>query len=457
MRSIGVFAVWLAAVLGLAGAAAAQFGPTAVYLEPVEKRAVRRSAELVGTVEARRQSLIGAEAAGRVEKMLADAGDFVKAGAPLCQMRRLPAELQMKKAQGLLAAAEAALRKMEQGYRKEEIEQAEARVKASKAGLERWTQEFERTRRLLADGASTQAEMDATEAAYRQAREKLAEDDAYLALVRTGYRVEDVDAARAQAATQVAAVEELKDTLDKMTVTMPFDGYVVRKMTEEGQWLTPGSPVAEVVDLSVVRVLLDVPERYLAGLEHGAEAPVTFEALGDDREFAGKVSQIVPASAEGTHTIAVRVDVPNTVEKGRPVIAAGLFGRVWLPVGETHEAILVPKAAVIRQGGRDLVYTLSDTPPAGAKPAAAPEAGAAPAAPPKVEPGTPPVKYAVALPVRILQGYGRRVEVEGEGLKAGTLLVTRGTYLMAPGAAVEVRPKEQPPQLAAPPKAGGAG
>ena len=466
MRSIRMAALALGAVLGLGGVARAQFGPAPVYLEPAEKRTVRRSVELVGTAEARRQSVISAETAGRVEKMLADAGDFVKAGAPLCQMRRLPVELQLKKAQGQLAAAEATLRKMEQGYRKEEIVQAEARVKASKAGYERWTQEFERTKRLLADGASTQAEMDIAAAAYRQAKEKLAEDEAYQALVTSGNRPEDIDNARAQVASQAAAVEELRDTLDKMTVAMPFDGFVVRKLTEEGQWLAPGLPVVEVIDVSVVRVQLDVPERFLAGMDQGAEAPVVFEALGADREFAGKVSQIVPSSASGTHTVLVRVDVPNTVEKGRPVIAAGLFARVWLPVGEAHEAILVPKAAVIRQGDRDLVYTVSDTPPPAPK-AAEPAPGGKPGAPaaadaaPAEKPAGPPPKYAVALPIRIIQGYGRLMEVQGEGLRPGTLLVTRGTYLLAPGSPVQVRGKEAPPAPPAPvapaPKTGAAG
>jgi hypothetical protein len=55
----------------------------------------------------------------------------------------------------------------------------------------------------------------------------------------------------------------------------------------------------------------------------------------------------------------------------------------------------------------------------------------------------PPVQFAVAVPVRILQGYGRWMEVESDKLKAGTPLVTRGTYLLSNGAAVQVYPKER--------------
>jgi multidrug efflux pump subunit AcrA (membrane-fusion protein) len=382
-------------------------------------------------------------------------------------MRRRPVELQLKQAEGLLASAQAQRKKAEQGFRPEEIKQAEARFKAAQAAYDRWNLEHERTKRLLADGASTPAERDAVEASYRQAKEQLAEAEASLAIYRTGNRVEDIENARAQAAAQTAVVEALKDTLAKMTITMPFDGFIVRKRCEEGEWLAPGVPVAEVADLAVVRIQADVPERYLAGVQKGAKAPVVFESL-NDREFEGVISQIVPRASEATHTIPVRVDVTNVMENGRPVIAGGLLAKVWLPVGAEHQALLVPKAAVIRQEGRDVVYTVADKPPPPSTGSGqADAAAAAPAADPKntkspkpaqpaeeLGPAAPPVQYAVAIPVRLVGGFGRYMEVESDLLKAGTPVVTRGTYLLAPGAAVRVYPKETATSAAADAKAG---
>jgi len=431
MQPLRLLAAVLAAVVLLAAEAGAQFGPTPVTIEPVEQRRIRRTVEIVGTAEARRRAVIGAEVAGRVQTMEADAGDYLKTDGVLCQMRTRPVRLQWEQAEARLASARADLAKMEAGYRKEDIAQASARVSAARAEFARWKQEHERTKTLLADGASTQAEMDATEAAYRTAQEKLAEAQAGLALLKAGYRTEDVAKARAEVAAQAAAAAELADTLEKMTVRMPFAGFVVRKMCEVGEWLSPGSPVAEIVDLGVVRVQLDVPERHLAALSRGATAPVTFAALGEDRQFDGTISQVVPASAEGTHTVSVRVDVPNEIANERPAIAAGLMARVWLPVGAEHEARLVPKAAVIRQQGRDLVYTVQDEPPASAD-----AAGGAAA-------GTAGVKYAVRIPVKMIGGYGRFMEVESDRLKPGTPVVTRGTYLMEPGAPVRPTAKEK--------------
>jgi multidrug efflux pump subunit AcrA (membrane-fusion protein) len=466
MRAWRTRAAVLAAVLLLATEAGAQFGPTPVYTEPVEQRSIRRTVEIVGLAEARRRAVIGAETAGRVQTLDVDAGDYLETDGVLCKMRTTPVRLQLERAKARLASTKADLAKMEAGYRKEDIEQARARVAAAEAEVARWEQEYERTKTLLADGASTQAEMDATEAAYRTAQEKLTEAKANLALLEAGFRTEDVAKARAEVAAQDAAVAELADTLEKMTVRMPFTGFVVRKMTEVGEWLAPGAPVAEVVDLEVVRVQLDVPEKYLPALERRAEAPVTFRALGPDREFTGRISQIVPASALGTHTVMVRVDVPNEISGERPAIAAGLFARVWLPVGPKREALLVPKAAVVRQGGRDVVYTVRDDPPpsaeteqgggpAGGAPAAEDDSAGEANAGDGEGGGDPsggseaaakalgPVKYAVRVPIEMVGGYGRYMEVRSERLKPGMPVVTRGTYLMEPG--VQVRPtvKEQ--------------
>jgi len=453
-----VAAVW-------AGAARAQFGPTSVYVEPVRKETIRRSVELAGTVEARRRSVLGAEVAGRVEKMLAEEGDYVRAGQAVCQMRRLPVELQLKQAEGQQVAARAELKKLEEGYRPEEVREAQARASAARAGLEKWELEYARTKRLLGEGASTAAEMESVEASYRQAKESLAEAQASLDLVQSGYRAEDVEQARGRAAAQEATVEHLRDTLAKMTIVMPYDGFVVKKHCEAGEWLQAGQPVVEIVDLEVVRLTLDMPERYLGQIAKGAEAPVVFEGLGG-KEFAGRVSQVVPFADDATHTAVVRVDIANTVADGRPTIAAGLLGRVWVPVGEAHEALLVPKDAVIRQGGQDLVYTLSESPPA--RPVESPVAAGAsakPETPPTEEAKrqqeamqeggaliaaksaeygvkSPPVQFAVAIPVKIVGGYGASMEVRSERLSAGMPVVVRGTYLMAPGTPVQVRPKE---------------
>ena len=471
---VAVVLAALALVLAAGRAAEAQFGPAPVYLEPAKKEVIRRTVELVGQGQPRRRSTLGVEVSGRVDRMLVQEGQYVKAEAAVCELRRTAVEIQHQGAQAQLRAAKAALAKLEAGYRPEEIEQAEARAKSARAHQVRWELEHKRTQKLLADGASTPSEMEAVEASYRQAVEAVAEAEANLRLAKAGFRREDIEQARAQAAAAESAVNGLADTLDRMTVRMPFNGFVTAKHCEVGEWLSAGRPVVDVLDLDVVRVRLDVPERFLAGLRVGSEARVVFENLSD-RAFKGVVTEVVPLSAEATHTATVRVDVANEVADGRPAIAGGVFARVELPLGEPHEALLVPKDAIIRQGGRDLVYTIADSPPPGAKvpepkPPTTPQekkmaamvaentqliretldkAGAPP----------PPVKYAVAIPVRLLGGYKDFMEVEAGAVAPGTPLVVRGTYLLSHGAAVQVRPKEAVPawaREAAPPPGAGA-
>jgi multidrug efflux pump subunit AcrA (membrane-fusion protein) len=451
-------AAWgIVGLLIIAPAARAQFGPVSVYTEPVVRREVRPTVMLTGTAEARHASTLSAEFQGRVQRLPVDEGDYVAADGTVCELRRLPVELQLRQAEAQLASARAELDKQERGYRAEEVRQARARVASAEANLTRWEQEFERTGTLFEKGASTSAEMEQVEASYRQAQEALAEANANLDLLMSGFRMEDIQRARAQVGSAEAKVAELQDRLSNMTLAMPYDGYVVRKHCEVGEWLNPGTPVADVVDVSILRVRVDVPERYFGGIQAGAEAPVEFRALGD-RVLTGRVEDVVPASNDATHTVPVRVDVENEMREGRPVIAAGLLARVWLPIGEPHEGLLVPKDAVIRQEGIDLVYTVSDERPAEAKPEKEPDTEkekkeqAEIAAKTKLierlaeEAGLPPaeMKFAVPIPIEIVQGYGAYMEVKSDRLEAGTPVITRGTYLMEVGTPVKIRPKEDP-------------
>jgi hypothetical protein len=65
-----------------------------------------------------------------------------------------------------------------------------------------------------------------------------------------------------------------------------------------------------------------------------------------------------------------------------------------------------------------------------------------------------PGKYAGEVPVRIVAGYGRRMEVKSNGLTDGMPLVTRGTYLLAHGSPVRFRPKEGAARGSSEPAAG---
>ena len=107
----------------------------------------------------------------------------------------------------------------------------------------------------------------------------------------------------AQAAVALAEVQ-----LSQAEVTCPFDGLVVTRDVEEGEWVAPGTPIVTVEDTSRRWVRVDVGEAELGALRIGADAQVTLTAL-PGRTFHSRVTEI---GAEGDFALN------RDVKRGRP-------------------------------------------------------------------------------------------------------------------------------------------
>lgn len=99
-----------------------------------------------------------------------------------------------------------------------------------------------------------------------------------MALVEAGPRAEQVAQAAANVAVQEAAVERIDDQLAKHTIRAPFDGWVIERFTEKGQWIARGGLVARIAELDDVKVEVRVPEISVVGLEAGVDVRLEFDA-----------------------------------------------------------------------------------------------------------------------------------------------------------------------------------
>ncbi len=148
----------------------------------------------------------------------------------------------------------------------------------------------------------------------------------------------EFDNARARANVARAAVSEAETMLGYTKVTAPFAGVVTRKHADVGDLATPGRPLLEMEDSTVLRLEADVPEAVVGKLKLGDKLPVRISTL--ETELDGIVSEIAPAADPNSRTFLVKLDLPGT-----PSLRAGQFGRVAMPVGETS-ALRVPASAV---------------------------------------------------------------------------------------------------------------
>jgi RND family efflux transporter MFP subunit len=317
---------------------------------------IRESLVMSGSVDSYQTSIVASSIAGVVVELRARDGQWVKRGSTIARLRAETFELQLRAAEGELAEAEARMRL------------AEGRK--------------ERAARMWDERVISRQEL----------------DDANT----------EVEANAGRVAQLLADVARYRDEVERTRVRAPFDGVVVNEHTAVGEWLSPGSPVVELVDVGDLEVTLEVPERFFGGLVAGESVDVVFPAL-PGVTVAGKVRSVVPKADAQSRTFPVKVAISN--DQGK--LGVGMLANVRLPIGEAESAVLVPKDGLVSQGPRRFVFVIGadDT--------------------------------VASVDVTTGKSQGVWISVRGE-VEPGARVVTQGNERLAPGTKVDASLKEFP-------------
>jgi membrane fusion protein (multidrug efflux system) len=162
-----------------------------------------------------------------------------------------------------------------------------------------------------------------------------------------------VDAAR-QALNSVRQMEEY------LMITAPFDGVITERNVHAGALVGPNAggpadPMLRLVNANRLRLVVPVPEAYIAGVSPGAETSFSVPAYPGEM-FTGRVARIAQAVDVKTRTMAVEIDVAN--RDGR--LAPGSFCQVRWPVRRGGASLLVPTRSVASTSGRTFVIRVRD-------------------------------------------------------------------------------------------------
>ncbi len=156
-----------------------------------------------------------------------------------------------------------------------------------------------------------------------------------------------LEQARADASYRHAVLERHK-------LRAPFAGVVSRKLTELGQWISPGDSAFELVATDNLRMDFAVAEDYLSELRPDTEVQFRIGAL-PDRNFRGRVKTIVPVTDPGARTFLLRV-VPRQPDSR---LMPGMSVDATLQIPTDRTGIVVPRDAVLRHpDGRAVVWTV---------------------------------------------------------------------------------------------------
>lgn len=162
--------------------------------------------------------------------------------------------------------------------------------------------------------------------------------------------------ARYNARTARAQARVLDRRVARTTVRAPIGGILDDRMVEVGSMVSPGTPVAHVLDVDTVKVVGGVPERYAADIDRGAEVMVSVSAL-DGREYTGTVDFVGAAVEGGSRTFQIEVVVRNPGLGIKP----GMVADVRIARRTLEDALAVPRHAVIRREDGYVVFVADRT------------------------------------------------------------------------------------------------
>jgi RND family efflux transporter MFP subunit len=312
----------------------------AVQTETVRQDSVRRAVDVVGTLAAVDEVTISSEAEGKVSRILADLGDRVKAGQVLIQLDNEKQQYTYTQQQAALARTLAQYGASDTEHLPELEETPDAR--RANADLVQATQAYDRANELFKRSLVSQQALDDAKTALQSKRAIYNSAIQNAKNLRAGIQASE--------ATMKLAGRQLRDT----EIRAPFDGYVQKRLVNQGELVKAQMPVMAVVRLDPLKVVAEIPEKMAPWISDGRPVELHVDAFRD-RTFTGKVTRISPAVNTGTRAFPFEALVPNP----DAVLKPGTFARVHVESGKVDDVLTLPYAALQYRYGVNRVFVVN--------------------------------------------------------------------------------------------------
>lgn len=231
--------------------------------------------------------------------------------------------------------------------------------------------------------------------------------------------------------TQRAVVAGAQLDLSYTRIVAPISGVVAKRSIKLGNLVQPNQNLFQIVDMNPLQAVLNVPERDLGTLKPGQKVRLTVDALAGNT-FEGSIARIAPVVDAASGTFRATCEFRDASATLKP----GMFGRIEVAYDQRHDALVVPRAAIVEEDGESSVFVIEPAPVKPATPntvkAKSGEAAAAESAKP-----TPPTFVAKRRIVKTGYAEGDRIEIR-DGVKDGDRVITIGRNAVRDGTEVQV-------------------
>ena len=261
----------------------------------VERQDIHTSITATGTIEPVTSVTVGTQVSGIVAKLYVDYNSIVKKGQVIAELDKT----------NLIS----------------ELNRSRADLSSAQSTLNYETSNFNRYKALYDKGLVSADEFETARLSYEKARQTVASSH--------------------------ESVRKAETNLGYATITSPIDGVVLSKAVEEGQTVAASFNTPELFtiaqDLTDMRVIADIDEADIGGVQEGQRVSFTVDAFPDDH-FEGKVTQVRQQATTSSNVVTyeVVISAPNNDLKLKP----GLTANVTIYTMEKNNVIAIPSKAL---------------------------------------------------------------------------------------------------------------
>ena len=261
----------------------------------VEKQDISTSITATGTIEPVTSVTVGTQVSGIVSKLYVDYNSVVKKGQVIAELDKT----------NLIS----------------ELNRAKADLTSAQSTLNYETSNFNRYQTLFDKGLVSANDYESARLSYDKARQAVA--------------------------SSRESVQKAQTNLGYATITSPIDGVVLSKAVEEGQTVAASFNTPELFtiaqDLTDMRVIADIDEADIGGVQEGQRVTFTVDAFPEDK-FEGQVTQVRQQATTSSNVVTyeVVISAPNKDLKLKP----GLTANVTIYTLEKNDVLAVPAKAL---------------------------------------------------------------------------------------------------------------
>ena len=290
--------------MGGFGGGGGQRAPMTVDMAAVKKGDVAAHLTVVGNLIGLQTVDVAPRTNGRLVSVNIQLGDPVRRGQVLAKVEDREIVEQVSQAEASQQVSKATIR------------QREADLKVAEVNFERSKNLFQR--QLLAKQA-----LDDAESKFLAAEAQ-------------------IDLSKAQLMQADARLQELRINLQNTNVTSPVDGFVGKRNVDPGAMVSQNTPIASVVEISRLKMVVNVVEKDIRLVTVGDSGDVDVDAYPGEK-FRGRIARVAPVLDPATRTATMEIEIANSDNRLKP----GMYARVSLTVEERQDTLVAPKTAVI--------------------------------------------------------------------------------------------------------------